>query len=108
MFGDVQSRLFLGQPKEADKALIAMQQETNDPQFEPITRLDMLYYQADVHIQQGELEPGSAILSEAALLAKDLGSRLYFNKLALSYHQLQMQWPKEPAISTLEDVFQMW
>jgi transcriptional regulator with XRE-family HTH domain len=108
VFGDVQSRLFLGQPKEADKALIAMQQETNDPQFEPITRLDMLYYQADVHIQQGELEPGSAILSEAALLAKDLGSRLYFNKLALSYHQLQMQWPKEPTISTLEDVFQIW
>jgi hypothetical protein len=108
VFGDVQSRLFLGQPKEANKALIAMQQETNDPQFEPITRLDMLYYQADVHIQQGELEPGSTILSEAALLAKDLGSRLYFNKLAMSYHQLQMQWSKEPAISTLEDVFQMW
>ena len=47
VFGDAQSRLFLGQPKEADKALIAMQKETNDPQIEPITKLDMLYYQAD-------------------------------------------------------------
>lgn len=108
VFGDVQSRLFLGQPKEANKALIAMQQETNDPQIEPITRLDMLYYQADVQIQQGELEPSSAILSEAALLAKELGSRLYFNKLALSYHQLQVQWPKESTIIALEDVFQPW
>jgi hypothetical protein len=108
VFGDVQSRLFLGQPKEANKALIAMQQETNDPQIEPITQLDMLYYQADVQIQQGELELSTAILAKAALLAKDLGSRLYFNKLAMSYHQLQTQWPKESAIVALEDVFQPW
>ncbi len=108
VFGDVQSRLFLGQPKEANKALIAMQQETNDPQIEPITQLDLLYYQADVQIQQGELESSTAILAKAALLAKDLGSRLYFNKLAMSYHQLQTQWPKESAIIALEDVFQPW
>lgn len=108
VFGDVQSRLFLGQPEEANKALIAMQQETNDPQIEPITRLDMLYYQADVQLQQGELESGSAILTEAALLAKDLGSRLYFNKLAMSYHQLQTRWSKEAAVIALEDVFQPW
>jgi transcriptional regulator with XRE-family HTH domain len=44
VFGDAQSRLLLGQPKEADKALIAMQKETNDPQIEPVTKLDMLYY----------------------------------------------------------------
>jgi tetratricopeptide (TPR) repeat protein len=108
VFGDAQSRLFLGQPKEADKALIAMQKETNDPQIEPITKLDMLYYQADVQIQQGEIEPSSTILTEAATLAKDLGSRLYFNKLAISYHQLQAQWPREPLIGALEEVFQPW
>ena len=108
VFGDVQSRLFLGQPKEANKALVAMQQETNDPENEPITRLDMLYYQADVQIQQDELESSCNILAEAALLAKDLGSRLYFNKLAMSYHQLQTQWPKEAVIVALEDVFQPW
>jgi len=108
VFGDVQSRLFLGQPKEANNALIAMQKETNDPQVEPITRLDMLYYQADVQMQQNELEPSSAILTEAALLAKDLGSRLYFNKLALSYNQLQTAWPHEAAVVALEEVFQPW
>ncbi len=108
VFGDAQSRLFLGQPKEADKALIAMQRETNDPQIEPVTKLDMLYYQADVQIQQGELEPGSAVLIEAATLAKDLGSRLYFNKLAVSYHNLQAQWPRESLVVALEEVFQPW
>ena len=108
VFGDAQSRLFLGQPKEADKALIAMQKETNDPQIEPVTKLDMLYYQADVQLQQGELEPSSTILTEAAILAKDLGSRLYFNKLAISYHQLQTQWPSEPLVVALEEVFQPW
>ena len=108
VFGDAQSRLFLKQPREADKALIAMQRETNDPQIEPVTKLDMLYYQAEVQIQQGELEPGSTILIEAATLAKDLGSRLYFNKLAISYHELQTQWPKEPLVIALEEVFQPW
>lgn len=108
VFGDAQSRLFLGQPKEADKALIAMQQETNDPQIEPVTRMDMLYYQADVQIQQGELETSSAILTEAATLAKDLGSRLYFNKLVTSYQKLQTQWPREALVVALEEVFEPW
>lgn len=108
VFGDAQSRLFLGQPKEADKALIAMQRETNDPQIEPVTKLDMLYYQADVQIQQGELETSSVILTEATTLAKGLGSRLYFNKLATSYQRLQTQWPREPLAVALEEVFQPW
>jgi len=85
-----------------------MQRETNDPQIEPVTKLDMLYYQADVQIQQGELELSSTILTEAAQLSKDLGSRLYFNKLAISYHELQIQWPREPLVVTLEEAFQPW
>lgn len=108
VFGDAQSRLFLHQPREADKALVAMQKETSDPEIEPITRLDMLYYQADVRIQQRELESSSAILTEAATLAKNLGSQLYFNKLALSYHQLRTQWPRESVITTLDEVFHPW
>ena len=108
VFGDAQSRLFLHQPKEAEKALIAMQRETNDPQMMPIAKLDMLYYQADVQIQQKELEASSSILMEAATLAKTLGSRLYFNKLAGSYHQLQTQWSREPLVNALDDVFQPW
>jgi transcriptional regulator with XRE-family HTH domain len=108
VFGDAQSRLFLHQPREADKALIAMQKETNDPQIEPITKLDMLYYQADVQLQQGDLETSGTILTEAATLAKDLGSRLYFNKLVASYQELQIQWAREPLVIALEEVFQPW
>ncbi len=108
VFGDAQSRLLLRQPKEADKALIAVQKETNDPEIEPITKVDLLYYQAEAQIQQGEIEPSVTILTEAATLAKSLGSRLYFNKLATSYHQLEEQWPKERLVTALEEVFQPW
>lgn len=108
VFGDAQSRLFLGQPKEAEKALIAMQQETNDPQIEPITRLDMLYYQADVRMQSGDLETSCSVLTEAAQLAKELGSRLYFNKLAVSFTSVQRQWPRESVVTALDEVFQPW
>jgi transcriptional regulator with XRE-family HTH domain len=105
VFGDAQTRLFLNQPKEADKALIAMQKETNDPQIEPITKLDMLYYQVGIQLQQGELGTSCTILTEAAILARNLGSRLYFNKLAASYHQLEEQWSKEPLVAALKEVF---
>lgn len=108
VFGDAQSRLLLGQPKEADKALIAMRKETNAPELEPITKVDLLYYQAEAQIQQGEIEPSVTILTEAATLAKSLGSRLYFNKLATSYHQLEEKWPKEALVTALQEVFQPW
>jgi transcriptional regulator with XRE-family HTH domain len=108
VFGDAQSRLLLHQPKEAEKALIAMQKETHDPEIEPITKVDLLYYQAEAQIQQGEMEPSVTILTEAATLAKGLGSRLYFNKLAASYHHLEEQRPKERVVTALEEVFQPW
>jgi hypothetical protein len=108
VFGDAQSRLFLGQPKEADKALVAMRQETKDPEFEPITRLDMLFYQSDIQIQQGDLESSKSVLTEAALLAKELGSKLYFNKLSVTYHDLRLKLPREPRVLEMEEVFQPW
>ena len=108
VFGDAQSRLLLGQPKEAEKALAAMQSETKDPAIEPITKVDLLYYEAEVQIQLKEIESIVSILAEVALLAKKLGSRLYFDKLLTSYHSLEEQWAKEPLITTLEEVFQPW
>jgi transcriptional regulator with XRE-family HTH domain len=108
VFGDAQSRLFLDQPKEANKALITMAKETNDPEVEPITRLDLLYYQAETQIRQREIVPSTDILTEAALLAKSLDSRLYFSKLVASYETLRMQWPREAQITALKDVFRPW
>lgn len=109
VFGDAQSRLFLGQAKEADQALTALQREQNvDPDIEPMTKLDLLYYQADIQQQRGELEPTTTALADGALLARTLGSRLYFNKLAASYHTLLTRWPQERAVTELEDLFQPW
>jgi len=108
VFGDAQSRLLLRQPKEADKALVAVRKETSEPEFEPITRVDFLYYQAEAQTQQGELEPSIATLTEGATLAKRLGSRLYFNKLAVSYQQLEEKWPHEKRVHELEELFQPW
>jgi DNA-binding XRE family transcriptional regulator len=108
VFGDAQSRLFLGQPKEAEKALIDMEGETNDPQIEPVTKLDLLYYQAEIAIQRGEMVSSSDILTEAAILAKKLGSRLYFNKLVGTYGIMQALWAQESPVTALEEVFQPW
>ncbi len=108
VFGDAQSRLLLHQAKDAEKALITIQKETSDPEMEPITKVDLLYYQVEAHIQQGELESSTMILSEAAMLAKSLGSRLYFDKLATQYHQLEQQWPRESSVVALEEIFQPW
>lgn len=108
VFGDTQTRLFLGQAKEADKALSLVERESPDIETEPITRLDWIYYQAETKIQQGELEMCSQTLREAAHLAKDLGSRLYFNKLAVSYQSLIAHWPRERQVRELEEIFQPW
>lgn len=108
VFGDAQSRLFLNQPKEANEALIAMQKETNDPEIEPITKLDLLYYQAEVQIQKREMDQSIVILTEAATLAKNLGSRLYFDKLVHSFNELNVKWPKEKRIAELEELFLPW
>jgi transcriptional regulator with XRE-family HTH domain len=108
VFGDAQSRLFLNQPKEANDALIAMQKETNDPEIEPITKLDLLYYQAEVQIQKGEIDQSIFILTEAASLAKNLGSCLYFDKLVHSYNELNVRWPKEKLITQIEELFLPW
>jgi len=85
-----------------------MRRETDDPEKEPITRLDLLYYQAEIQIQQKELDQSVSLLAEAAKLAKKLGSRLYFNKLMENFNKLSIQWPGEKRVAELEEWFQPW
>lgn len=107
MFGETQSRLFLNQPREAEYAMEALQREQNtDAENEPVTKLDLRYYQAESRWQQGELEGSIFALEEAAKLARHLGSRLYFNKLVEIYRSMLAQWPQEPKIIRLEEVFE--
>ncbi|MBX5452075.1 MAG: hypothetical protein IRZ24_18575, partial [Thermogemmatispora sp.] len=108
VFGDAQTQLFLGQPKAAEKALQALEGETSDPEQEPITRVDLLYYYAQVRLQQGSMEEASSVVAEAVQLARRLGSRLYFNKLAEVYERLRERWPHERQIGALEDLFDPW
>lgn len=109
VFGDTQPRLFLNQPKEAEHALISLEKEQNtDALNEPVTMLDLLYYKAESQYQQGELEASSEALESAGLLAKQLGSRLYFGKLVETYETMRAKWPHEHRIATLADTFASW
>ncbi|WP_156025480.1 hypothetical protein [Thermogemmatispora carboxidivorans] len=48
------------------------------------------------------------MVAEAVQLARRLGSRLYFNKLAEVYERLRERWPHERQIGALEDLFAPW
>lgn len=106
VFGETQSRLFLGQPREAEQAMEALQREQNtDAENEPVTKLDLLYYRAESMAQQHELEGSVACLEEAASLARHLGSRLYFQKLVEIYQSLHLRWPQERQLLCVAEVF---
>jgi hypothetical protein len=85
-----------------------MEGETNDPQIEPMTKLDLLYYQAQIAIQRDNMVLSCDIPTKAAILAKKLGSRLYFNKLVGTYGTMQALWAQESSVMALEEVFQPW
>jgi hypothetical protein len=106
VFGACQTHLFLSHPKDAQKALEALEREENtDATKEPITRLDLLYYQAEIQVQQAEQEAVLATLTEAAQLALHLGSMLYFRKLATIYHAVRARWPHDKAVRSLCEIF---
>lgn len=106
VFGEVQTRLFLHQPEEATKTLAHVEQHLLDPQEEPITKVDLLYYQIAASIMQDELEGALKLLSNATISAKTIGSRLYFNKLVLLYQEMQAKWKQEKRLTELEELFQ--
>lgn len=53
-------------------------------------------------------EQSASILTEAAMLARELGSRLYFNKLIESFNKLSTKWHGEKRVAELEEWFQLW
>lgn len=108
VFGDVQARLFLGQPNEAETALSHLLEEMTPEQMDPATMLDLQLYQAEITIQQGNLEAANITLQEGAQQAKNLNSRLYFNKLADNYITLQRRYPDEPQVKALAETFAPW
>ncbi len=109
VYGDCQARLFLGQPNEAAAALEALKREGNrDAAEEPITYLDLLSNYAEIQRQLDDLDAVTATLTEAAQLSRQLGSRLYFTKLAGTFHELRKKWSHESLVTSLDEVFQPW
>jgi hypothetical protein len=106
VFGACQTQLFLGYPNDAQKALEALEREGNtDATEEPITRLDLLYYQGEIQAQQAEQEAVLATLTEATQLAQHLGSTLYFRKLATIYQVVRARWPHDKAVRSIGEIF---
>ena len=56
----------------------------------------------------GELEAATQRVQEAATLAKDINSRLYFGKVAQTYHGMNQRWGSDPRVNALADIFQPW
>ena len=106
VYGACQTQLFLSCPEEAQKALELLEREGNtDAAEEPITRLDLLYYQAEIQVQQADQEAVLATLTEAAQLALQLGSTLYFRKLAAIYQDVHAHWPHDKAVRLIGKIF---
>jgi hypothetical protein len=104
VFGEAQTYLFLDQPADAARALDYAQMHIVDP-HQPISQVDLLYYQAQAHAGQGELEAAKSTLLEGVRLARNLGSRLYFSKLAETSEALQRRWPHEAQVNALREAF---
>lgn len=105
VFGEGQTRLFLGQPKEAAEAFTYAEQNLN-LENEPLTRLDLLYYQTTASVMLDDLEQSCENIKVAVALARSIGSRLYYRKIAETFQTMRTKWPRESRISELETLFQ--
>ncbi|GER84184.1 hypothetical protein KTAU_28200 [Thermogemmatispora aurantia] len=108
IFGDVQTRLLLGQIHEARSALEQAAREIPPETLTGIYRVDFLYYQAALAHAQGDLEAECTFLVNGIYQARSIESRLYFHKFANSYQALKLQWKHEKRVTSLEEHFQLW
>lgn len=107
VFGGGQTRLYLGQPKEAmahfDRIVDSM-----GPQIDPLPQVDLIFYQGESAAMLGDLDLAIQRVEDGAQLAKKINSRLYFNKIGQTYHDLAQRWPGDARVQQLEGLFQPW
>lgn len=107
IFGGGQTRLYLGQPKEAmehfDRIVDSM-----GPQIDPLPAVDLLFYQGEAAAAMGDLDQAVQRVEDGAQLAKRINSRLYFNKIGQTYHDMTQRWPGDTRVQRLETLFQPW
>ncbi|WP_165422828.1 AfsR/SARP family transcriptional regulator [Ktedonosporobacter rubrisoli] len=105
VFGEGQARLSLNQPEEAYKNFSYVEKNLPDPLADPITRVDLAYYQARALALGGDLEASCAQVLIAATLAKKAGSKLYYNKIINTYQGIKAKWKHERPVIELEGYF---
>jgi transcriptional regulator with XRE-family HTH domain len=108
VFADGQTQLSLNQPKKAWESLVYVEKNILGPQSEPLAYVDLAYYQAATSVMLGDLEASISHIQNAVTLAKTFNSRLYYNKILNTYHDMHGKWGKERQFSKLEELFQPW
>lgn len=107
VFGEGQTRLYLGQPKEALKALEYIGKQMG-PQIDSLHPLDFLFYQGEAAAMLGDLDQAVQRVEDGAQLARRVNSRLYWNKIAATYHNMVQKWHSDARVRALEPLFQPW
>lgn len=108
VFGRGQTQLYLGNAKEALEEFEYVAEHMIDPKIEPLSAVDLMYYQAEASVMLNELEAATQKTQEAATLARDINSRLYFGKIEQTYNLMTQKWGNDARVTALADVFQPW
>jgi tetratricopeptide (TPR) repeat protein len=108
VFGEGQTRLSLNQPKEAWENFTHVEKHLLGSETELLSRVDLLYYQAEASVMLGVLETSCAHIQTAGTLAKSASSRLYYNKILGTYQEVRRKWQHERQVIELEELFQPW
>jgi tetratricopeptide (TPR) repeat protein len=106
VFGEGQTRLFLQQPKAAEEAFTYVEKHIITPQTDPLTRVDLLYYQTLASVMMEDLPTSCDRIIDAVHLARDIKSQLYYNKIYGTYQDMKKKWRYERQIIDLEGLFQ--
>ncbi len=68
-------------------------------------RVEVTVYQAATALRLGELEQSCHLLTIAVEAAVKLGSHLRYQEASRVYDQMQVRWPREQQIKTLQELF---
>jgi tetratricopeptide (TPR) repeat protein len=68
-------------------------------------RVEVTVYQAATAVKLGELEQSCSLLTIAVEAAVKLGSHLRYQEASRVYDQMQMRWPREQQVKTLQELF---
>ena len=108
VFGEGQTRLYLNQPKEAQKTFTYVEKHLLTSEPDMLSRVDLLYYQTEASCMLGDLESSCAQVQAAVELAKNANSRLYYTKILATYQEMRKKWQHESKMNELEELFQPW